>query len=376
MSRIKMRTSGESHGELLSSIIEGLPAGFYIDEDYINDMLAERQQGFGRGKRMELEEDKVHITSGITRDNITTGAPINLIIKNLDYQNWKDIPMPMLRAGRPGHADLYGSVKYDINNMRYVLERASARETAARVASGSIFKNMLELFGINIYSFTTSIGDRIFRKRIRLTKEEKKFLKISDTKSPNKEEQKICHEKVLEAIENKDSLGGSVRVIVEKVPMGLGSYAQYDTRLDARLSLLLMSIQSVKGVVFGLEDYYQKNGSETHDELFYDNRIRHITNNSGGINAGVTTGEPLICTVLVKPVPTLMSPLKTVDLDTMEEVSAIRERSDVWICPALSVVVESMIAYGILNEMLEKFGGDNIGDTLSAFNRYIDRVSL
>ncbi|PLX18822.1 MAG: chorismate synthase [Candidatus Muiribacterium halophilum] len=374
--RLKMKTAGESHGKMISTLIEGLPSGFFVDEEYINNMLKKRQHGYGRGKRMSIENDKVDIISGLTRDNITTGAPVNLLIENFDHKNWKDKPMPVLRAGRPGHGDLYGSVKYDINNMRYVLERASARETASRVAAGAIFKNMLELFGVKIYSFTTSIGNLEFPERFTLSDEEKIFLRESDTASPCIQEQEICRKEVDKAIADKDSLGGSVRLLIEKVPMGIGSYSQYDTRLDSRLSMVLMSIQSVKGVLIGDPKYYQKRGSLSHDEIYYDNGIRHKTNNSGGINAGVSTGETINCKLLVKPVPTLMSPLETIDLDTMEDVDAIKERSDVWICPALSVVAESMAAYCILNEFLEKFGGDNISDTISSFNRYIDRASL
>ena len=345
-------TTGESHGKCLNSIITDFPAGIKIDIDIINEELALRQKGFGRGGRMQIEKDTVDINSGIDKSGFSTGAPICLEIKNKDWDNWKDKDEDILTAPRPGHADLYGTIKYNHKNIRTVIERSSARETASRVAAGSIFKQYLKNFNVTIYSFTTGI--ECIEKELLKNSIDKKFIKLcrlSDFNTWEKKYEEKFRKTVQSAIDKKDSLGGSLRVVVEGVNPGIGSYVDYKSKLDANIAFAITGIQSVKGITFGNPDYCFSKGSEMHDEIYWDdNTYKHYTNNSGGIVGGMSTGENIYFDVFVKPVPTLMRPLKTVDINTKQELPAIKERSDVWIVPACGIVCESMTAFIIARE--------------------------
>jgi chorismate synthase len=386
-------TAGESHGPQLTAIIEGLPSGLKISVDTINTDLARRQGGYGRGGRMLIEKDSVEILSGV-RWGETLGSPVTLCVKNRDWENWqekmsthekyKDDTIRVTRP-RPGHADLPGAMKYNQRDVRNILERSSARETAVRVAVGAIAKSFLKEFGITVCGYVTEIGGISAVCPQSMTFEEKyeRIMKSElytfDTDAETR--MKMYVDKVRES---GDTVGGIIEVGVNGVPVGLGSHVQWDRKLDARLAMAIMSIQAIKGVEIGIGfEAAGRPGSLVHDEIFYDQtRIDHglktafhrKTNNAGGIEGGISNGEEIIVRAVMKPIPTLYKPLKSVDIDSKEPFEAAVERSDVCAVPAAAVVAEAVVAIEIANALLEKFGGDSMAEISRNYDGYINSL--
>jgi len=381
---LRFLTSGESHGKALVAILEGLPAGLVLDLEFLNKELARRQLGYGRGGRMKIEQDTVEILSGV-RFGKTLGSPIALVIENRDWKNWRDKMAvepgsggfePITRP-RPGHADLAGLLKYGETDIRNILERSSARETAARVAIGAVAKTLLKMMEISIFSHVTRIG-----------REEAKINRLPDMKdleeidkSPvrcldSRASQKMVEE-IDRATEEKDSLGGTFEVLVFGCPPGLGSYTSWETRLDGRLSRALMSIPAIKGVEIG-EGFKLAvlRGSQAHDEIFYEagKDFYRKTNRAGGIEAGITNGETVVLRAAMKPLPTLGRPLGTVDVITKQPAEAFRERADICAVPAAAVIGEAVVAIEVARAALEKFGGDSLGDFKDNYRNYRERI--
>ncbi|MEW5800170.1 MAG: chorismate synthase, partial [Bacteroidota bacterium] len=376
---IRYYTAGESHGQALVGIIEGIPAGLSISSDYINHQLWRRQQGYGRGGRMRIETDKVEILSGV-RFGKTLGSPIALMVRNKDWQNWTERMsaegsgkgIEKITLPRPGHADYVGSVKYNFDDIRNVIDRASARETAMRVACCSIAKRFLEEFGIYVGSHVLSIGAVELTSRNAVNKLVEKFSdrisKLSDLADASEVRilDRTTETKAISAIKSckkkGDTLGGIFEVLVSGLPIGLGSYVHYDRKLDGQLAQAVMSIHAVKGVEIGdgFENAYRF-GSEVHDEIISKNgRITRPTNRAGGLEGGVTNGELLVIRGAMKPISTLANPLRTVDIVSKKTTLSRYERSDVCAVPACSVIGESVVSPVIANAFLEKYGGDSI----------------
>lgn len=376
---IRLITSGESHGKVLSVIIEGMPAGLQIDTKFINKELSRRQKGYGRGNRMKIESDKAEILSGV-RYGETIGSPIAIQIRNKDFENWKDIMKTTkgstdkkVTSPRPGHADLPGLLKYGRTDIRDILERASARETAIRVAAGAIFKLFLAEFGINIYSHTISIG------KISIKKPTKNFDEIED--SPLRCTDPKCEKEMMrlidEAKKKGDSIGGVIEIKALGVYPGIGSHVHFDRRLNASIAATMMSIPTVKAVEIGEGiKNTEKFGSEVQDEILYSKKkgFYRSTNRAGGIEGGMSNGEDIVTRIYLKPIPTLSSPLKSVDIKTKKPTLAQKERADVCVVPAAGVIGESMMAYVLSNAFLEKFGHDCIEDIKASYNSYIKRI--
>ncbi|MCM8784227.1 MAG: chorismate synthase [Candidatus Omnitrophica bacterium] len=370
---LRYLTAGESHGKGMVAILEGIPSGLRIIEDKIDVDLKRRRKGFGRGKRMEIETDEVEIISG-TRKGFTLGSPIALFIKNRDY---KIEGLPPLIFPRPGHADLAGVLKYDTKDVRNVLERASARETSARVAVGAICKMLLSEFRIEIISHVLRIGGIEVKKRnldfysIR-ERAEKSPLRCIDKTSEEK-----MREEIEEAIRKGDTLGGIFEVIILGVPPGLGSFMQYDLRLDGRIAQAIVAIPSVKAFEIG-EGFLNVGflGSEVHDEVYYDKRrgFYHKTNRAGGLEGGLSNGEPIIIRGYMKPISTLMNPLDSVNIVTKQKAKAAVERADVCAVPAGGVIAEAVSAFEIARAMREKFGGDSLAEMKLNYKNYIQNL--
>jgi len=347
----------------LTGIIDGMPANLYLDTNYINDQLKRRQKGFGRSVRMELESDEIIILSGISQ-GFTTGSPITISIKN----KGTNIELVEVTKPRPGHGDLVGALKYNQKGGRNILERASARETAMRVALGSICKLLLKEFHINIYSHVINIGginsDINYYNGLKheeLIRADESSIRVVDKES----EEKII-KRIQKAKDEGDTLGGIIEVIVKNPPIGLGSHTNWDAKLDGRLAAACISIQGIKGVEFGLGSIAASTlGSNFHDGIFYDNKYRRRTNNAGGIEAGISNGEDIVIR------PTLKKPLETVDIVTKEKKTAQFERSDVCAVPSASIVAESMIAYILADELIKKFGGDFLDETKINYYNYL-----
>jgi chorismate synthase len=381
MTELRFITAGESHGRGLVSIVEGMVAGLPLDEASIDRDLKRRQSGYGRGPRMSIEQDHAEILSGV-RHGLTMGSPVSLLIWNKDWDNWKDAmavgkpekPPGRITRPRPGHADLAGAFKYGLRDIRPVLERSSARETASRVACGAVARRFLKEFGIEVRSHTVMIGNVPVRK-VNWDEVEASPVRAGDVDAVGPMMAAIDA-----ARDAGDTLGGEFEVVVTGVPVGLGSYVQWDRRLDGRLAQAVMSIPSVKSVHIGagmlLGSY---TGSETHDIILKgeDGRPwRRATNRAGGIEGGVSNGEPIHVWAVVKPVPTTRKPLTTVDLATGAEVEAHYERSDICIVPAAGVIAEAMTAFVLAAAMLEKFGGDHIIETRESYSRFLKTVKL
>ncbi len=365
---IRFLTSGESHGEGLMGIIDGVPANLFIDQNFINSELKRRQQGYGRSSRMNIENDTVHIISGINND-LTTGNPISMFIKN----KGTNIETPEVYTPRPGHGDLVGSLKYNQKGGRNILERASARETAMRVALGSICKLLLRNFDIEIYSHVTSIGDEVSSKEYYsgITAEDLKNCDKSELRVADKSTETKMIELIKQSMDKGDTLGGSIEIIVKNIPVGLGSHTNWDTKLDALLGASLLSIPGIKSVEFGLGTKSSSIlGSKFHDEIIYDNTYKRTTNNAGGIEAGISNGEEIVIKIHMKPIPTLRQPLATVNMITKEKEFALSERSDVCAVPSASIVAESMVSLVLTNELLRKFGGDSLEELTLNLNSY------
>jgi len=383
---LRYLTAGESHGQGLIGILDGYPAGIKISTDNIDTDLARRQVGYGRGGRMLIEKDKAEILSGV-RWGRSLGSPICLHIKNKDWLNWEkamsisskyeDSVTPVTKP-RPGHADLSGLIKYGHNDLRNILERASARETAIRVAIGAVCKLLLKEFSIEIVSHVTKIGGIcINRTRLKLDDIRKKA-EASLLRCADKDAEKKMIKRIDSAKKNGDSLGGIFEVIVTNPPIGLGSHTQWDRKINARLSMAIMSIQAIKGIEIGLGfDVARLFGSDVHDEIFYDKenkRFYRKTNNAGGIEGGMTNGEEIIIRAAMKPIPTLMKPLSSVDIKTKKPFKASVERSDVCAVPAAAVVGEAVAAFEIANAMIEKYGGDSLSEMKRNYNGYMKYV--
>jgi chorismate synthase len=387
---LRFQTAGESHGQALVAIISGLPAGVHVDFDFINRDLKRRQGGYGRGGRMKIESDTAQFLSGV-RHGQTIGSPITLQIENRDWLNWKEAmaveDRPETRAKykplsppRPGHADLAGCLKFNFREARYVLERASARETAARVACGSLAKVFLKEFGVEVASHVLAVGgvaldgdDVPFERILALRDREDILMNCVDPAT----EEKMMRE-VDRTAAARDTLGGTFEVIARAVPPGLGSLAQWDERLDGQLAQAVMSIQAVKGVEIGSGiENSARMGSEVHDEISYDRRISRFTrksNRAGGLEGGITNGEDVVVRGYLKPISTLRRPLESVDFESKETVKAAYERSDVCVVPAAGVVGEAMVALVLTGAFLAKFGGDSLEETRRNFNAYQEQV--
>lgn len=393
---IRYLTSGESHGKALIGILEGLPSGLPVSSGNIDRDLRRRQGGHGRGGRMKIEADRAQILSGI-RFGKTIGSPIALLIENKDWLNWQDImsipPLtpPLNKGGskgglvaspRPGHADLAGAVKYDTHDMRNILERSSARETAMRVAIGAIAKKILAEFNVKIGSYVIQIG-KVQSSKLKVQNSEKELsalFKIAET-SPVRCPDKSASQKMVllidRAVKEGNSLGGIFEVFAVGVPVGLGSHIQWDKRLDGKLAQALMSIQAIKGVEIGMGfEMSRKSGSEVMDEIFYkSSEFYRKTNNAGGIEGGMTNGMPIIIRAAMKPIPTLRKPLSSVDTNTKKPIKAAYERSDICAVPAAGVVGEAMTALVIADTFLEKFGGDSMSEVKRNYNSYLSYLS-
>ena len=380
-------TAGESHGPQLTVILEGVPSHLDFAKEKIDFQLYRRQQGYGRGRRMQIEKDEVQILSGV-RFGKTTGAPVTLVIKNRDWKHWQKImsadPNPehqdKRRIGRPrpGHADLNGALKYDHRDMRNVLERSSARETAARVAAGAVARLILEKCGIRIAGHVLRIGEVKAREQEGLTIEE--VIDRSE-KSPVRCLDEKAAEQMMKLIDlakkDGDSLGGIVEVIVDGVPVGLGSHVHWDRKLDGKIAQAVLSINAFKGVEFGIGfQAAERRGSEVHDEIAWSKErgFYRLTNRLGGFEGGMTTGEPIVVRGVMKPIPTLYKPLKSVDIDSKETFEASIERSDSCAVPAASVVMENVVAWEVANALLEKFPSDTMDELVEQVNRYRERV--
>lgn len=385
----RFTTAGESHGPALLTIVEGLPAGLPVAAAFVDAQLARRMQGYGRGARMQIEQDQIEWMSGV-RSGETLGSPIAMRIANRDWANWQDVMAPEGTPGehrrrrvtrpRPGHADLVGVLKYDRDDARDILERASARETAARVAAGALARRLLEEFGVGVGSHVVSLGGIRAHEAAALPSPlnaaaDRSPLRVLD---PGAEQAMI--RRIDEAKAAGDTLGGEVEVVVLGLVPGLGSHVSWDRKLDGRLAALLMSIPAVKGVEIGLGfEAARRPGSAVHDPILaepvrgasvrvgYDRQ----TNHAGGLEGGMTTGEPLVVRVAMKPISTLMSPLATVDLGTGQPAAAQSERSDVTAVPAMGVIAEAMVAIVLADAMLEKFGGDSLGELRRNVEGYV-----
>jgi len=375
-------TAGESHGEALVAVIDGVPAGLPLTEAEINEDLARRQRGYGRGGRMKIERDRVHLTSGV-RWGLTLGSPITLTIPNLDWENWKATmsvgpPEPgaaakQITRPRPGHADLAGAMKYGHRDIRNVLERSSARETTARVAVAGVAKKLLGEFGIQILSHVVEIGGIRGGELDLPWAEIQRRAEASEVRCADGEAERRIIEAIDDAKAKGDTLGGIFEVVALGCPVGLGSYVQWDRRLDGRLAQAFCAIQAIKGVEVGLGfETARRPGSQVHDEILYDADagFKRTTNNAGGLEGGVTNGQPVVVRAAMKPLSTLRTPLRSVDVATKEAVEAVVERSDVCAVPAAGIVGEAMMAIVLAQAFLEKFGGDSLEEIRRNYDAY------
>lgn len=380
-------TAGESHGPQLTAIIEGLPSGMPFSKELIDQELARRQKGYGRGRRMQIEADQVEVLSGV-RFNRTTGGPVTLVIKNRDWKKWDHImaldPQPdqaekrRVSRPRPGHADLNGAIKYGHRDMRDVLERSSARETTSRVAVGAVARQLLQQCGIQIASHVVRIGS--------VATEQMPDLSLAEVAQRSEASPVRCldsavEERMIQSIDQAkeagDTLGGVVEVIVEGVPVGLGSHVHWDRKLDGQIAQAIVSIQAFKGVEIGIGfEAGKRRGSEVHDEILWSEERGYYraTNRAGGFEGGMTTGERLIIRGVMKPIATLYQPLKSVNIDTKEPEAASIERSDTCAVPAASVIAENVVAWEIACSMMEAFSRDTLDELVEAVTRFRERA--
>ena len=382
-------TAGESHGEALVAFLSGLPAGLKIDQAFLDRELWRRQQGYGRGGRMKIERDTAHVLSGV-RHGMTIGSPISIQLENRDWKNWQEsLPVgegdparhKRVASPRPGHADLAGALKYNFPEARYVLERASARESAARVAIGALAKTFLHALGVDVLSHVIAVGGAALQEQVpwekiqALYNQEEILLNCADA-----EMQQRMKDEVDKVLKTGDSVGGVFEVVAHGVPPGLGTYAQWDERLDALLAGAVMSLQAVKAVEIGSGiSAAAAPGSAVHDEIGYGEPAKFTAftrtrNNAGGIEGGVSNGEEIRVRGYLKPISTLRRPLQSVDFATRQPVSAAYERSDVCVVPAAGVAAEAMVALTLARCALDKFGGDSIGETLRNFQGYCQQL--
>ncbi|MBD8497617.1 chorismate synthase [Paenibacillus arenosi] len=385
---LRFLTAGETHGPQLTAIIEGMPSNMSVDFEQLNNHLLRRQKGYGRGRRMQIETDTAQIVGGV-RHGRTTGAPIALVVENKDWKHWTSImnvePIEgtdeekrRVHRPRPGHADLNGGLKYNLKDLRNVLERSSARETAARVACGALARQLLEQFGIKIAGHVIRIGeieappvgDISIDELIERT--EQSSVRVVDEETEKKMEAYIDQIK-----KEGDSIGGIVECIVEGLPVGLGSHVQYDRKLDGRIAQGVMSINAFKGVEIGIGfEAGILRGSQVHDEIEHgEHGYTRSSNRLGGFEGGMTNGMPVVVRGVMKPIPTLYKPLRSVDIDTKEAFTAQVERSDACAVPAASVVMEHVVAWEIAKAFLEKFGGDSMEEIRSNYENYLNQLA-
>jgi chorismate synthase len=381
---LRWLTAGESHGPQLTVVIEGLPSGLEISEDDLRRDLARRQGGHGRGGRQKIETDFARIVSGV-RGGFTIGSPLTLVLENKDHVNWT-AEMTAAKEGfaprvvtrlRPGHADLAGALKYGHTDIRNVLERSSARETATRVAAGGVARKLLERFGVEILSFTQSIGTvDIGYEGCDIDTITSEMIEASLVRCPDPDASAQMIAEIDNVSELGDTLGGTFRVIARGLPPGLGSYVHWDRKLDGRLAQAILSINAVKGVEFGAGfQGVTRRGSQFHDEIEYqDGRFRHLTNRAGGLTGGMTNGEPVDMRVAIKPISTMKKPMPSVDLRTKEKVEAHYERSDVCVVPAAGVIGEAVVALTLAAAFLEKFGGDSMPELERNHRSYLESI--
>jgi chorismate synthase len=386
MATLRFTTAGESHGKALVAIVEGLPAGLPVSAEWVDHDLSRRMMGYGRGARMKIEKDRIEWLAGI-RAGETLGSPVAMLIPNRDWANWEDVmahegePGELRRRRvtrpRPGHADLVGVLKYDRVDARDILERASARETTARVAAGAMARRLLDEFGIEVGSHVVSLGG-IRAPAAELPVPLNPAADASEVRVLDRTVEGEIIARIDAAKKAGDTLGGEVEVVARGLPVGLGSHVSWDRKLDGRLAAMLMSIPAVKGVEIGLGfEAARRPGSGVHDPIAagdpLDSRggFRRLSNNAGGLEGGMTTGEPLVVRVAMKPISTLMSPLKTVDLTSGAEANAQSERSDVTAVPAMGVIAEALVAFVLADAMVEKFGGDSLTEMRRNFDGYL-----
>jgi chorismate synthase len=403
---LRFTTAGESHGQALVSILEGMPAGVPLLAADVNTELARRQQGYGRGRRMQIEKDTAEFLSGV-RAGETLGSPIAMLIHNRDWKNWQDIMDPAPREAdsghgdqtpgesvprtlrkravtrvRPGHADLTGILKYDREDARDILERASARETTARVAAAAVCKRFLNEFEVKIGSHLVHLGGIDAVRPSTMPDDVNAAADASPlrTLDPDAERRMVAHIDEIKRAGN--TLGGVCEVVVDGLPVGLGSHVSWDRKLDGRIGAAIMSIPAVKGVEIGMGFQAARvTGAEVHDEIemapgrILAGNVRRRTNRAGGLEGGMTTGEPLVVRVAMKPISTLMRPLGTVDVATGEAAAAVAERSDVTAVPAMGVIAEGMLALVLADAFVEKFGGDSLGETRRNYESYLSHVA-
>ena len=389
---LRFTTAGESHGPALVSILEGAPAGIPILAEDINADLARRQQGYGRGRRMQIEKDSAEILSGV-RAGYTIGSPIAMLIRNRDWENWRDVMDPApneadasgerrraVTRPRPGHADLSGMLKYDRDDARDILERASARETTARVAVGAICRKLLRQLGITIGSHIVELGG-IVASPAELPDDINRAADESPLRTLDNSAEAAMIERIDAAKRDGDTLGGVCEVVCRGLPVGMGSHVSWDRKLDGRIGAAMMSIPAVKGVGIGIGfEAARLPGSQVHDEIHAATDrsrsadIERRTNRAGGLEGGMTTGEPLVVRVAMKPISTLMKPLATIDMKTGDKASASVERSDVTAVPAMGVIAEAMLAFVIAQAAIEKFGGDSLNEMKRNFDGYLHQI--
>jgi chorismate synthase len=390
---LRFTTAGESHGQALVAILEGMPAGVPLRAEHVDADLARRQQGYGRGRRMQIERDQVELLSGV-RAGETLGAPIAMLVRNADWRNWQEIMDPAPRPEddegarkravtrvRPGHADLVGLLKYDRTDARDILERASARETTARVAAGAVCRRLLAEFGVAVGSHLVHLGGIDAAPIAALPAD----VNAAADASPLRTLDPVAEARMIAAVDEAkrtgNTLGGICEVVVTGLPVGLGSHVSWDRKLDGRLAQAMLSIPAVKGVEIGLGfDAARRTGADVHDEIelapgqALTGQARRRSNRAGGLEGGMTTGEPLVVRVAMKPISTLMRPLETIDVATATAAAAVVERSDVTAVPAMGVIAEAMAAFVLAQALLEKFGGDSLAEVRRNYAGYVARV--
>jgi chorismate synthase len=392
---LRFTTAGESHGQALVSILEGMPAGIPLLAADVDGELARRQQGYGRGRRMQIERDSIELLSGV-RAGETLGSPIAMLIRNRDWANWQEIMDPAPRDTdaegalrrravtrvRPGHADLTGILKYDRDDARDILERASARETTARVAAGAVARKLLSELGITIGSHLVHLGGIDARRPDPLPAALNEAADASSLRTLDADAERAMIERIDAAKKSGNTLGGICEVVADGLPVGLGSHVSWDRKLDGRIAGAIMSIPAVKGVEIGMGfDAARVSGAEVHDEItrapdrVRAGNVRRTTNRAGGLEGGMTTGEPLVVRVAMKPISTLMRPLGTIDVADGSAAKATAERSDVTAVPAMGVIAEAMVALVLADAMLEKFGGDSLAETRRNLDGYLSHVA-
>lgn len=365
---LRFLTAGESHGPALTVILEGLPAGLPITEDIINHELERRQMGFGAGGRMKIEHDRAQILSGVM-DGLTTGAPIALLIENSDHSRWKGKAVNAFTTPRPGHADLTGAVKYGFDDLRPALERASARETAARVAMGALCKALLSEFDITVGGYVRAIAEITADLESIPLKQRAELAEANDVRCPDETAAEAIRLRIRQVMDERDTLGGIIELAAFGLPVGLGSYIQWDKRLDGRLGAAMLSIPAIKGVEIGSAfENAALPGTRVHDAILLKNdEIIRKTNHAGGVEGGISNGQPLLLRLAMKPIATTLSPQRTVDLSNGQETDTVYERSDFCPVPRAVPVAEAMLAFVLADALLEKLGGDSLSELKPRF---------